>query len=236
VRRPAEASYRSASLIAEMPDEERPRERLLEHGAQVLSDAELLAVLLKNGRRGVSALDLAREVLAAAGGLGGLAAVRAGRLCRPGVGRVKLAAILAAVELACRLSQAHFDDSEMLSRPSAVARYLWLRYGRHDQEIAGALYLNIRNRLIAERELFRGTLQRAAIEPRGVLQEALLNGAAAVVLFHTHPSGDPTPSAEDLLFTRRLADAGEVVGVRLVDHLVVGAGGRWCSLRERGAW
>jgi DNA repair protein RadC len=202
----------------------------------VLSDAELLAVLLKSGRRGASAIDLAREVLTAAGGLAGLAAVRSRRLCQPGVGRVKLAAILAAVELACRLSRAHFGDGELLARPSAVARYLWLRYGRHDQEVAGALYLTIRNRLIAERELFRGTLQMAKVEPRTVLTEALLNGAATVVLFHNHPSGDPTPSAEDLMFTRRMADAGEVVGVKLADHLIVGTGGRWCSLRERGAW
>jgi DNA repair protein RadC len=100
----------------------------------------------------------------------------------------------------------------------------------------GALFLDTRNRLLAESEVYRGTLNRAAVEPRGLLKEALLRGAAGLVLFHTHPSGDPSPSAEDLAFTRRLAEAGELVGVRLVDHLILGSAGRWVSLRQRGAW
>jgi DNA repair protein RadC len=100
----------------------------------------------------------------------------------------------------------------------------------------GALYCDARHRLIGERELFRGTLHRAAVEPREVLRAALEIGAAALVLFHVHPSGDPAPSREGLLFTRRMARAGEVIGVHLVDHLVVGTGGAWVSLRERGGW
>jgi DNA repair protein RadC len=111
-----------------------------------------------------------------------------------------------------------------------------MRFALREQEVLGALYLDVRNRLLAERELYRGTLSRAAVEPRRVLQEGLLIGAAGCVVFHNHPSGDPTPSAEDLAFTRRLAEAGEIVGVRLVDHLVLGGPGRWISLRERGGW
>jgi DNA repair protein RadC len=117
-----------------------------------------------------------------------------------------------------------------------VARYLCLRYGRSDQEIMGALFLDSRHRLISESELFRGTLARASVEPRPVLKEGLLRGAAALLLFHTHPSGDPTPSAEDLAFTRRMAEAGEVIGIRLLDHLILGSASRWISLRQRGAW
>jgi DNA repair protein RadC len=235
VTAPATA-YRSASLIAEIPREERPRERLLKSGAAVLSDAELLAVLLKNGRPGASVLDLARELLGECGGLAGLTAGNALSLRRRGVGPVKLASVLAAVELACRMAEARIPDREPLNRPSSVARYVALRYGARDQEVMGALFVDIRNRLVGEREIYRGTLNRAAVEPREILKEGLLRGAAGVIAFHGHPTGDPTPSAEDILFTRRLAEAGEVVGVRLVDHLIVAPGGACVSLKDRGVW
>jgi DNA repair protein RadC len=127
-------------------------------------------------------------------------------------------------------------EREPLAHPAAAASYLALRYAGRDQEVLGALYLDTRHRLIAERELYRGTLNRAAVEPRLVLKEGLLAGAAALIVFHTHPSGDPTPSAEDLAFTRRLGEAGEVVGIRVVDHLILGGVGRWVSLAERGGW
>ena len=232
----AAPAYRSASLIAEMPEDERPRERLLKSGAQVLSDAELVAVLLWGGRPGASVLDLARELLQESGGLSGLAGANRRSLRRRGVGAVKVATLLAAVELACRLAQARIPDRGLMNRPTSVARYVALRYGTRDQESMGALFVDIRNRLVGEREIYRGTLNRAAVEPREILKEGLLRGAAGVVLFHNHPSGDPSPSAEDIIFTRRLAEAGEVVGVRLVDHIIVSAGGAWVSLKDRGAW
>jgi DNA repair protein RadC len=144
--------------------------------------------------------------------------------------------VLAAVEIACRIAQAGVPDREPLSKPANVARYLALRYGLLDQEVLGALYVNARHQLTAERELYRGTLSRASVEPRAILREALLSGAAGVVLWHTHPSGDPSPSREDLAFTRRMDRAGEVVGVELVDHLVIGEGGRFVSLKDRGGW
>jgi DNA repair protein RadC len=224
------------SLIRELPQDERPRERLLRHGAAALSDAELVALLLRTGGRGASAVDLARDLLAAVDGLAGLVGCDAGPLRRRGLGDAKLAAVLAAVELACRLSRARLPEREALTHPAAVARYLTLRYARAEQEVMGAIYLDSRNRLLAEREIYRGTLNRAAVEPRAILKEALLRGAAGVLLFHTHPSGDPSPSAEDLAFTRRLAEAAEAVGVRLLDHLVLGDATRWVSLRDRGGW
>jgi DNA repair protein RadC len=222
-----------AGLIAAA---ERPRERLLRNGAQTLSDAELVAVLLKNGHPGASVLEIARELLETTGGLPGLTTACTKSLRRRGVGEVKIASLLAAVEIACRIAAARVPAREPLSRPEAVARYVDLRYGRFGQEVLGALYVCARHRLLAERELYRGTLHRTAVEPREVLREGLLCGAAALVMFHTHPSGDPAPSREDLLFTRRMSRAGEVVGIHMVDHLVVGAGGRWVSLRERGGW
>jgi DNA repair protein RadC len=134
------------------------------------------------------------------------------------------------------MAEARMPDRELLARPSAVAAYLALRYAVRDQEVMGALFLDVRFRLLGEQLLFRGTLYRAAVEPREILKEGLLRGAASVVLFHTHPSGDPSPSAEDLIFTRRMAEAGEVVGIRLIDHLIVGVGGRWKSLKALEAW
>jgi DNA repair protein RadC len=134
------------------------------------------------------------------------------------------------------MARQRVDDREPLGNPRAVARYLSLRFARSDQEVMGALYLDTRNRLKELVELYRGTLNRAAVEPRGLLKRGLEVDAAGFVVFHTHPSGDPEPSAEDLAFTRRLADAAEVVGVRLVDHLILAHGGRWVSLRQRGGW
>ncbi len=123
-----------------------------------------------------------------------------------------------------------------MSRPETVANYLNLRYASPDQEVLGALFLDLRHRMIGEKELFRGTLSRAAAEPRAVLREALMRGAAALVLFHTHPNGEPVPSNEDVAFTQRMVGAGEAVGVRLVDHVILGADGRWLSMRQRHGW
>ena len=233
---PARKRTRPAKTIAEVPSDERPRERLLKNGAQSLSDAELLAVVLKNGLPWPApstspASFWPRPTASPASRVASALTLR-----RNGVGDVQLAALLAAVELACRMAEARMPDRQILSRPTAMARYVSLRYGSRDQEVMGAIFVDTRNRLLGEREIFRGTLNRAAVEPREILKEGLIRGAAGVVLFHTHPSGDPSPSAEDILFTRRMAEAGEVVGVRLVDHLIVTAGDRWVSLKDRGAW
>jgi DNA repair protein RadC len=223
-------------LIRELPPDERPRERLLGAGAMALSDAELLGVLLRTGRPGASAVDLGRELLRASGGLSGLVGSGLAGLRRAGLGEAKAAAILAALEIGRRLARDQMPEREPLGHPAAVARYLSLRFSMPDQEVMGALFLDTRHRLLGESDVYRGTLNRAAVEPRALLKEGLLRGAAGLILFHTHPSGDPSPSAEDLAFTRRLAEAAEVVGLRLFDHLILGAGGGWVSLRQRGAW
>jgi DNA repair protein RadC len=224
------------SLIRETPLEERPRERLIARGTGALSEAELLAVLLRIGHKGASAVELGQRLLRDYGGLPGLLDADMALLDYYGLGPAKVAALLAAVEIGRRLARAPLAERRPLTRPAEVARYVVLQYQRRDQEVMGALYLDVRHCLIADREIFRGTLHRAAVEPRVILKECLLRGAAGLALFHTHPSGDPTPSAEDVLFTRRMAEAAAVIGVELVDHLVVGATGRWVSLRERGAW
>jgi DNA repair protein RadC len=226
----------TSSLIRELPIDERPRERLLAGGAANLSDAELIGILLRTGTAGRSAIDVAREVLLQAGGLRGLAEATAGALRLPGLGAAKTATVFAAVEVARRLVRSELPTGDLLSHPEAVVRYLAVRYGRRSQELMGALFVDIRNRLVDECELYLGTLARAAVEPRAIFERALACRAAGFLLFHNHPSGDPSPSAEDLVFTRRLADAGEVMGIRLVDHLVVGGAGRFVSLRRQGGW
>ncbi len=223
-------------MIRELPEGERPRERLLQHGGSSLSDSELLAVLLRTGRVGVSALQMAMDVLRENGGLAGLLTSTPHSLRRSGLGAAKAAALLAAVEVGRRLAREQLLDHEPLTRPVDVARYLAIRYQTCDQEVMGALFLDARNRLLGEREMFRGTISRIAVEPREILRECLQRGAAAIYLFHTHPSGDPSPSAEDLLFTRRMAEAAEIVGLRLADHVVLGHRGRWVSLKEKSAW
>src|SRR5947199_8881471 len=223
-------------LIRELPAGERPRERLLEHGGRTLSDSELLAVLLRTGRVGVSAIQLAMDLLLQNGGLGGLLTARPRSLRRSGIGPAKAASLLAAVEIGRRLAREQLLDREPLSRPVDVARYLALRYHTSDQEVMGALFLDARGLLLGEREMFRGTLSRISVEPREILRECLQRGASSIYLFHTHPSGDPEPSAEALLFTRRLAEAAAIGGLRPRDHVVLGHRGRWVSLREKSAW
>jgi DNA repair protein RadC len=225
----------AVGLIRELPASERPRERLLKQGSDALSEAELVAVLLSTGRKGVSAVQMATELLQETAGLAGLIALTPQMLRRKGLGPAKAATLLAALEIAGRLAREQLRERKLLTRPAEVAHYLALRYWARDQEVVGALFLDVRRRLLSEKELFRGTLDRAVVEPREVLKEGLLRGASGVILFHTHPSGDPTPSPEDLAFTQRMKDAGEIVGVRLLDHFILGSAGQWVSLRQRGA-
>lgn len=224
------------SLIKQLPHEDRPRERLLRKGGRALSDAELLAVLLRTGRPGRSALEMANDLLEERGGLAGLLASERSNLRRRGFGDAKVATLLAACELGRRLARTRVASHSVLDRPAAVAAYLAIRYGSPDQEVLGALYLDPRHRLIAESEIFRGTFAKAAVEPRAILKEGLLRSASGMMLFHNHPSGNLKPSADDLEFTRRMVDAGELMGIRLVDHVILGRAGQWVSLREADPW
>ncbi len=234
-RRPRARPSRSGlpSLIREMPPDERPRQRLLRSGGEALSDPEVLALVLGHGSRDVCSLELAREILEETSGLPGLVGIRPEALQRRGLGEVKAASVLAALELARRLARAEVPEREPMGRPDEVARYLALRYVLRDQEVMGALFLDTRRRLVGMAELFRGTLTRASVEPRQIIALALDRAAESVVVFHTHPSGDPSPTIEDIRFTRRLAEACEAVGVRLADHIILGGAQRWASFRDR---
>lgn len=221
--------------IRDLPLEERPRERLVRAGPAALSGEELVALLLGSGARGESALDCARRLLAAHGGLAGLASLTGSELAREkGVGRARASAIEAAIEVGRRLAAETLSARDLFNEPALVKDYLRRAHGDGTQERTGALYLNARNRLLRDdAEIYRGTLDRAVVEPRELLKRALLSNAAALIVYHNHPSGDPSPSREDREFTRRLASAADLVGLRLLDHVVVGREG-CVSFREAG--
>ncbi len=219
-------------LIRDMQPSARPRERLLDAGVSSLGDDELVAVLLRTGRRGHDAVSAARELLAESGGLVGLARLEPEALLLvPGIGAAKAATLVAAVELGRRLARAGAPRQSLLDTPAQVAAFLVPRLAGARSEVVGIVCLDHRNRLLRCRDLVRGTRTSAPVDPAELFRAALLDGAAGVVVFHTHPSGDPTPSRDDLELTRRLAAAGEVVGIALLDHLVV-AGSAWLSLRS----
>jgi DNA repair protein RadC len=215
-----------------VPLTERPRERLARVGPGGLSSRELLAAVLGTGARGATALDVADGLLAS--GLHGLAARSLFELERVrGVGRAKGARVLAAFELGARLACEPGPTSPSLQSPAEAARYLLPRYSPRPVETFGLLALDARHRLRREAVVSVGCLTASLVHPREVFQEAVVSRAAALVLFHNHPSGDPEPSAEDLALTRRLAAAGSLMGIEVLDHLVLGAG-RYVSLKERG--
>jgi DNA repair protein RadC len=230
-----ELTARSVLKIKDLQPEDRPRERLARMGAAALSNEELLALLLGSGSRGESALDRARRLLATHGGLAGLATLTRAELIRErGIKGAKGAVLVAALEVGRRLAAGAISGRDLLNEPSLVKDYLRRARGDGTQERTGALFLNARNRLLQDDpEIYRGTLDRAVVEPREILKRALLSNAAGVILYHNHPSGDPSPSREDREFTRRLAAAADSVGLRLLDHVVVGREG-CVSFRESG--
>jgi DNA repair protein RadC len=211
---------------------ERPRERLARVGPGGLSSRELLAAVIGTGARGTTALDVAEGLLA--GGLHGLASRSLRELERVrGLGRAKASRVVAALELGARLASEAGAIAPSLQSPAEAARYLLPRYAPRPVETFGLLALDARHRLRHEAVVSVGCLTASLVHPREVFQEAVVARAAALVLFHNHPSGDPEPSAEDLALTRRLAAAGSLMGIEVLDHLVLGAG-RYVSLKERG--
>jgi DNA repair protein RadC len=220
--------------IKDWPEDERPRERLLAHGPQVLSDAELVALFLRTGTAGRTALDLSREALARFGGLSGLLAAAPSELASiPGLGPAKSAQLQAVLELARRSLREDVRRETALSSPGAVRDYLRLTLGRREHEVFVGLFLDAQNRLLVAEELFRGTLTQTSVYPREVVKRALALNAAAVIFAHNHPSGVAEPSRSDEMLTASLRQALALVDVRVLDHLIV-AGPAIVSFAERG--
>ena len=210
--------------IRDWPEGERPREKLLACGSATLSDAELLAVLLGSGSRGKDAIALGRELLASAGSLDALLSQPEQSLRIVGLGPAKRARITAALELARRSLAEQLQQKPSLGSPRDSGDYLRAQLRHLPYEVFGCLYLDNRHRVLGFEELFRGTVDGASVHPREVVRACLRHNACAVIFAHNHPSGVAEPSAADRAITHELRDALQLVGVRVLDHLVIGSG------------
>lgn len=220
--------------IKDWPQSERPREKLLHHGAASLSDAELLALFIQTGTAGRSAVQVAREALKHFGGLGPLLSADMPTFCSsPGFGAARFTLLQAALEISRRHVFETVMQGDVLSSPEHVRHYLSLHLTGLEHEVFSALFLDNRHRVIEYRELFTGTIDSAAVYPREVVKRCLASNAAAVIFAHNHPSGVAEPSDTDVRLTRKLVDALALVDVRVLDHLIIGQGVQ-TSLAERG--
>lgn len=219
--------------ISQWPEGDRPRERLRTHGPGSLSDAELLAVLIGSGTRERDAVSMGREMIAAAGSLARLMQAMPHNLATPGIGPAKAARIAAALEIARRVINGGVTDRTLLRNPKASATFLKSRLVHLPYEVFACLFLDSRHRVLAFEELFRGTVDAASVYPREVVRACLAHNASAVILAHNHPSGVAEPSEADVAITRALSRALELVGVRVLDHMVIGDG-EPVSLAQRG--
>ena len=215
-------------------EHDRPREKLARLGVGALGDNELVAIVLGQGQRRASALDLANTVLASVGSVAGLARTAHDELTRiPGIGTARSAQVLAAVELGRRsVAQTACERAQMTS-PRSVAEYLMPQYGNRRVEQFGVLLLDTKHRVLRSTVISVGTLDASIVHPREIFREAVAGGAAAIVLFHNHPSGDPEPSREDTRLTERLIAAGVLMGIAVIDHVILGDA-RYFSYREKG--
>lgn len=221
-------------MVNALAPRDRPREKLERIGAASLGDNELLAVVLGAGTRRHDALDLANALLERAGGLHAVIACSQEELRMvPGVGPVRAGRVMAALELGRRTLLRSPDERPSLGSPRDVAAHLMPSFGARPVEHFGIVLLDAKHHLLKTVVLTVGTLDRSVVHPREVFREAAGARAAGIVLFHNHPSGDPGPSADDVLLTRRMVDAGVLMGIEVLDHLIL-AGTRYCSLRETG--
>ncbi len=220
--------------ITDWPADERPREKLLQRGPAALSDAELLAIFLRTGVRGKSAVDLARELLQQHKGLGNLLMADRASFCSShGLGNAKFAQLQAVLEMGRRHLREGLDRTDVLTSPRQTRDYLQSRLGGYPYEVFACLFLDNRHRVIEYEELFRGTIDGASVHPREVVRRSLSHNAAALILAHNHPSGVAEPSQADRAITRRLKAALELVDIRLLDHMIIGSG-EITSLAELG--
>jgi len=220
--------------ITEWPEDERPRERLLKQGAAALSDAELVAIFLRVGVKGKSAVDLARDLVVEFGSLNGLFAASEVDLCAiHGIGQAKYVQLQAVLEMARRALVEDIKLTDALTSPKSVRDYLKLTLARLAHEVFVAVFLTSQNRVIKVEEIFRGTLTQTSVYPREIVKLALAHNAASVIFAHNHPSGEPTPSQADRALTKTLADALALINVRVLDHFIV-APGASLSFAEQG--
>ena len=224
------------TMVRDLPEDERPRERLLVKGATVLSNAELLAILLRTGTREDSVLHLAEKVLAMykERGILSIMHMSPGELSGiKGIGDAKAATIIAAVELGRRLSEKVSEKRYVIHGPEDAAVYVMPRFRYETKEHFAVMLLNTKNHVLSVHVVSIGSLSASIVHPREVFREAIQNAAASVILLHNHPSGDPSPSREDILVTERLVKAGKIMDIPVLDHIIIGDD-KYISLKEKG--
>jgi DNA repair protein RadC len=220
--------------IKEWPEEERPRERLLKHGATGMSDAQLLAIILRTGGQNKSAMDMAIELIDKFGGVSNMEQASLTEYCSiKGLGKAKAAQIKAALELGRRMLQERGGKGPVFSSGADVYSFFHPKFIGLKKEVFHCALLDVKNRLIRDARVSEGTLTSSLIHPRESFREAVRESAASVIFVHNHPSGDPSPSRDDILITGKLESAGETVGIRVLDHIIIGDG-HYTSMREKG--
>lgn len=221
-------------MIREMPLSERPRERLQSLGAASLSTAELLAIILRTGTASENVLNLAARLLAGYGGLPGLARASFNELCaQHGVGQAKAAQVKAALELGRRLLAAQPQERPLVRSPQDIANLLLAEMGLLEQEELRVVLLNTKNQVLSISNVYRGSINTSLVRVAEVLREAVRDNCPALVVVHNHPSGDPTPSPEDIAITKQIVAAGKLLDIEVLDHIIIGQQ-RYLSLKERG--
>ncbi len=219
--------------VKEWPEDERPRERLIAHGPAALSEAQLLAILIRNGKSGRTALDLGRELLERFGSLVGIEQASITEICAlEGIGPAKAAEIKAAIELGRRYQKPSLAGASFCSSEDVVSYYR-PRLKDAKKEIFRCALLDTKNKIIREEIVSMGSLTASIVHPRDTFKAAIRESAAAVIFIHNHPSGDSKPSQEDILLTRRLVQAGEVIGIQVLDHIIIGDSSHF-SFRDNG--
>lgn len=221
-------------MIRDFPQDERPRERFIQHGPQSLSTHELIAILLRTGTKEESVLQLSNKLLIHFDGLKLLKDASLDEITSiKGIGTAKAIQLLAAVEIGRRISNLAFDDRYTIRSPEDGAKYVMNDMRFLSQEHFVCLYLNTKNQVLHKQTIFIGSLNASIVHPREVFKEAFRRSAASIICAHNHPSGDPTPSREDIEVTKRLSECGKIIGIDVLDHLIIGEN-RFVSLKEKG--
>ena len=231
---PGESGSVYSTMIRDLPAGERPRERLREHGPAYLSNAELIAILLRTGVTGENVVNLSVRLLSQFGGLGGLDRATYSEVCSlRGISDAKACQLLSALELGRRLVSLHPEDRAVVSCPDDVANLLGAEMGTMEQEHLRVVLLDTKNHVTGVSEIYIGNVNSSVVRPAEVFRPAVRDNATSIIVVHNHPSGDPTPSSEDVAITAQLRSTGELLGIELLDHAVLAAGGH-LSLKERG--
>lgn len=227
---------RPAYKIADIDPTERPREKLARHGSERLSNAELLAILIRTGLPGENAIEIGQRLLVEFKGLAGLQRTSYKEVCdQPGIGPAKAAQILAAIELGRRIQAEKHIEPPRISSPVDVAELVQYEMSALEQEEMRVLLLNTRNQVMRQVKKYRGSINSSQVRIAEIFTEAIRDGATSLILIHNHPSGDPSPSPEDIAVTRQIIEAGKLLDIEVLDHLIIGRGpNRYISLKDRG--